>query len=205
MTFQGHLTKLKSKLNSGIYALSSCHLTVPLRVRKYIYTSLIESHLRFGAIIYGAANPRYLDQIGTSQRKAIRLVANSKFIAHTDPIFKSLGLLKLSDLIQLNQTIFLKQYSNKDVPDSLQGLFNKIHPDQQKCRNDAFNFENKQLNSEDLLHYPNVQLLRSYNRNSIVIKSERNISNLKDLFIREKLYNYEAECTKQNCYVCNNV
>jgi hypothetical protein len=205
LTFQGHITKLKSKLNSGIYALSTCNKTVPLRIRKCIYSSLIESHLRFGATIYGAARPKYLEPISILQRKAIRLVANSNFISHTDPIFKSLGFLKHSDLIHLDQTIFMQQYSNKQVPNSLQGLFHRIHTDKQKCRNDAYNFESKQISSDDLLYYPNVQLLRSYNHNSMLIKSERKISNLKDLFIREKLYKYEYECTKQNCYVCSNV
>jgi hypothetical protein len=52
MTFEGHIKKLKSKLKSGIYALSTCNRAVPLRIRKSIYSSLIESQLRFGAIIY---------------------------------------------------------------------------------------------------------------------------------------------------------
>jgi hypothetical protein len=54
---------LSAKLKSGIYALSTCIRAVPLRKRKSIYSSLILSHLRLGAIIYGAANPNYLKAI----------------------------------------------------------------------------------------------------------------------------------------------
>ena len=65
LSFSGHLAKLKSKLNSGIYALATCTKVVPFRVRKMIYHSLIESHLHFGSIIYGATSARNIEQIGT--------------------------------------------------------------------------------------------------------------------------------------------
>ena len=205
MTFKGHINKLKSKISSGIYALSTCSRTVPLRIRKSVYSCLVESHLRFGAIIYGAASPKYLEPISILQRKAIRLVANTKYNSHTDQLFKHFGFLKHSDIVHLDQTIFMKQYSDKQVPNSLQGLFSYISKDKQKCRGDDYNFETRQINSNDLLHYPNVQLSRSFNRNNIYIKSQGGITTLKQLFIREKLSGYENECTKPNCHVCRNV
>ena len=54
--------------------MSTCSRAVPLRIRKSLYSSLIKSHLRFGAIIYGAANPNYLEAISILQRKAIWLM-----------------------------------------------------------------------------------------------------------------------------------
>jgi hypothetical protein len=156
-------------------------------IEQYIYSSLIESQLRFGAIIYGAASPNCLDHISILQRKAIRLVANVNFLSHTDQIFKSFGLLKYLDIIHLDQTIFMRQYDNKLVPSSLQGLFNCISPKQQKSRGDYYNFESKQVNHNNLLYYPNVQLIRSYNRNTILIKSQSEIASLKQLFITEKI------------------
>ena len=38
------------------------------------------------------------------QKRAIRIVANSKYNAHTEPLFKLYGILKLSDVLIL-QTI----------------------------------------------------------------------------------------------------
>ena len=34
LTFSGHISKLKSKLNSGLYALSTCNKIVPVKIRK---------------------------------------------------------------------------------------------------------------------------------------------------------------------------
>ena len=57
LCFSGHIEKHKAKLNSGLYALSTCNQLAPLKIRKTIYRSLIVSHLRLGTIIFGAANP----------------------------------------------------------------------------------------------------------------------------------------------------
>ena len=35
------------------------------------------------------------------QKQIMRVITNSKYIAHTDPIFKTLNLLKLPDLYRL--------------------------------------------------------------------------------------------------------
>ena len=139
------------------------------------------------------------------QRKAIRLVANTNFRAHTDPLFKEFGFLKHTDLIHLDQTIFMQQYSNKQVPSSLQGLFCSISIENKKCRGDDYNFEPKRPNYDALHYYPNVQLPRSYNRNNTLLKSEGQITTLKNTFIQERLSSYEYECTKLNCYSCSNV
>ena len=94
MTFVGHIQKLKAKLNSGIYALSTCSKIVPLRIRKLIYRSLVESHLHFGSLLYGAANPKLIEPIETLRRKEIGLLARAKYNAHTDPLYKIYGILK---------------------------------------------------------------------------------------------------------------
>ena len=41
LSFVGHINKLKSKLNSGLYALSTCNNLVPLNIRLLIYRGLI--------------------------------------------------------------------------------------------------------------------------------------------------------------------
>ena len=110
LSFVGHINKLKSKLNSGLYALSTSNNLVPLNIRLLIYRGLIDSHLQFGSIIYGASHPKLLEPIQILQRKALRLVAMAKYNAHTDPLFKMYNILKLSDLVSLNQTVLVRQF-----------------------------------------------------------------------------------------------
>ena len=123
LSFSVHIQKLKAKLNSGLYALSTCNKIVKIQIRKLIYRSLFESHLRFGSVISGAANPTLLEQISVLQRKAVRHVARAKYNAHADVLFKSYQFLKYDDLVHLSQCNFMRLYSNKQLPKYLFNMF----------------------------------------------------------------------------------
>jgi hypothetical protein len=203
LSFSCHVEKLHSKLKSSLYALSTCNKIVPYKIRKLIYSSLFESHLRFGSIIYGASHPNILAPISVLQRKAIRLVNKSKYNAHAEPLFKSCNLLKFDDIIKLDQILFMKQYSDNFLPPSFQNFFKCIPLEDQKCRDDAYNFTQKLFKLKYLFHFPAVQLIHSWNRADMTIKSEGAITTVKSSFISNKLSQYEEECYKTKCFVCN--
>jgi hypothetical protein len=114
------------------------------------------------------------------------------------------NILKNCDLIHLNQTIFMRQYQNKKLPPSFNNFFQTLELSEQKSRDDDYNFKMKKLNNyNNLLFYPTVQLIRNWNRNNILIKSEADISELKNYFTIVKTNTYEEECIKLKCYVCD--
>ena len=57
------------------------------------------------------------------RKKAIRLLSFSHFQAHTDPIFKKLNLLKLVDIIKINNIIFTHSTINKKSPTAFSNYF----------------------------------------------------------------------------------
>ena len=203
LSFTGHINKLKSKLNSGVYALSTCSKIVPLRILKYIYRSLFESHLRFGSIIYGAAEPKLLEPISILQRKAVRAVARAKYNAHTDPLFREFNFLKFLDIVHLDQTLFVHNYRNNKHPATFKNFLSPIPRPNQTCRDNHLNFQQETLNYKHLNYYPNIQLVKGWNANSIYIKSEVQLVSLKSHFTIFKTSSYDIECTKQKCYICN--
>ena len=77
----------------------------PEEILVTLYNSLIASHLSYGTLAWGIAATR-LEKL---QRTAIRLITNSKYIAHTTPLFKRLQLLKIVDIFKLR---VLKFYYN---------------------------------------------------------------------------------------------
>jgi hypothetical protein len=202
LTFEGHINKLKSKLNSGIYAISTCNKIVPIRIRKSIYRSLFESHLRFGSIIYGAADPKLLEPISILQRKAVRAVARATYNAHTDPLFREFNFLKFLDIVHLDQTLFVNNYSNNKLPASFTNFLKQIPLANQICRDDFYNFRREALNHQYLKYYPNIQLVRGWNANNVAVKSESETGSLKSHFIILKKSSYDFECSKQKCYIC---
>ncbi len=64
-----------------------------------IYNSLILSHLNFEMLAQGFQCARRTKL----QKKIIRILSRSKYNAHTEPIFKELKLLKLEDILKLQE------------------------------------------------------------------------------------------------------
>ena len=101
----------------------------------------------------------------------------AKYSAHTDHLFKMFNIIKVSDLISLNQTIFVRHFKNYHFPALFHGFFPNIPLADQKSRDDNYKIKNKCLVNNSMLFYPSVQLLRN----------------------GSKISNYEEDCVKQNC------
>ena len=67
-----------------------------------IYNSLILSRLHYGILLWGYNNK----QIGILEKKIIRIITLSKYLAHSEPLFKRLNKLTIEDLFTLNQLKF---------------------------------------------------------------------------------------------------
>ena len=62
-----------------------------------LYKSLIASYLNYGLLLWGTES----DKVLTLQKKAIRLISNSSYISHTNPLFIQHKLFKIGDLFKL--------------------------------------------------------------------------------------------------------
>ena len=76
--------------------------SLPTNVLKLIYLSLVQSHLLYGLLVWGGEIDKTIGKrLVTLQKKGIRTITKSGYVAHTDPHFKELGLLKLTDMYKL--------------------------------------------------------------------------------------------------------
>ena len=58
------------------------------------------------ALAWGYENER----LTKLQKKSVRIITLSKYNAHTEPLFKKLKLLKLTDLLKLNELKFYYKF-----------------------------------------------------------------------------------------------
>ena len=73
-------------------------------------------HVSYGILIWGHFN------LGKLQKRAVRFITQSKYLAHTDLFFIKLGLLKIQDIFKLNQVKFYYKYLTKSLPEYFQNL-----------------------------------------------------------------------------------
>ena len=104
-TWKNHINLIKNKISKTIAVFYRLANIFPEEILVTLYNSLIASHLNYGILAWGIAATR-LEKL---QKKAIRLITNIKYIAHTNPLFKRLQLLKIVDIFKLR---VLKFYYN---------------------------------------------------------------------------------------------
>ena len=68
-----------------------------------------------------------MKQIHILQKRAIRLIDNSKATSHIDPLLLKYTILKINDLVDFNQAIFMYKYTHKLLPKtSFKNFFKKF-------------------------------------------------------------------------------
>lgn len=60
---------------------------LPQKVLKLLYYSLVNSQLNYCNIIWGFTSKSNLDRILKLEKRLIRIISHSSFLAHSDPLF----------------------------------------------------------------------------------------------------------------------
>ena len=97
--------------------------SLPPNAMLLLYKSFILSHLSYGIIAWGNCYSKYLDSLLKLQKRAIRLCTGSHYLAHTEPIFKRLRLLKVVDINVLQTAIFMFKLKHNISPPYFDSMF----------------------------------------------------------------------------------
>ena len=96
------LLKIRNLVNSSIL--------------RTIYLSIFESHLNYCSLVW-SQNCNVINRLVVLQKKALRIINFQLRNSHSNPLFKKSFFLKLSDKVNLkntltfkNNTTFLKQF-----------------------------------------------------------------------------------------------
>ena len=81
--------------------------------------------MSYGLPVWGCANQELINKLFILQKKAIRAITFSDFRAHSSPIFKDLGILKIYDLFQYQVSSLMWDFDHNTLPKSLNVLFKK--------------------------------------------------------------------------------
>ena len=119
LNWKQHVQHVANKISRTAGILSKLKYTLPSNILLMIYNSLICSHLNYCLLIWGT-NTNRLFKV---QKKAIRAVTHSKYVAHTDPLFKKLNLLKLPNMYEVQLCRLYYKLENNNLPQ----YFNNIY------------------------------------------------------------------------------
>ena len=129
----------KNKITSAIYAIKKTKHILSQHLLRTIYYSLVYPHLTYGVSLWGSAQISYIQPIEIQQKKTIRAITHSNYNAHTDPLFKTLSILKLKDVYTLEIGKFMYKHANSALPQPLMNMFilnQQIHSHNTRHQND---------------------------------------------------------------------
>ena len=119
-----HLSKINTKISRALFDIKQTQNVLPKDSLRTLYFSLIHPHLTLWNTCMGNASANLLNKTKLLRKRELRAIHNKIHNSHIDPFFKQCGILKLSDLYQLEVMLFMYDYTRDKLPRSFQNTYN---------------------------------------------------------------------------------
>ena len=115
-TWKLHIDYLCNKLAKGIGVIRRARQSLYGESLLTLYNSLIKPHFTYCIIIWGNSYKTYLQKIFLLQKRAIRIITNSEFHAHTAPLFEKRNIMTIFELYKYFVGLFIFKSLNNHIP-----------------------------------------------------------------------------------------
>ena len=205
LSWTPHVNKISNKISRATGLIRVLKRYLPDYILRIIYYSLVQSHLCFSILAWGSEQSR----IFKIQKKVIRAISGSKYNAHTDPIFKTLSILKISDLYYQSCLLFYFRHCQNLLPNYLQNFqiprHSDLHNYPTRNRSQMLPAQTRTHMALKCIRHAMVKFVNS-SPNCILDKVQTHSHQGFKLYIKKYLLsNYKVTCDLQNCYVCGTV
>ena len=123
LTWSDHICNISSQISKVVGIFGRLKYVLPRNALRIIYLTLIYPHLSYCSVIWSAASRSQLNKLNVLQKRAIRHITCSKPRDHTNDLFKSLHLLKLSDIINVCIATFTYRSLKGIIPNHFLNFF----------------------------------------------------------------------------------
>ena len=100
------------KISKVIGIINRLKHVFPQNALLSIYHSLFASHLNYGLLLWGT----HVNRVSKLQKKTVRILSNSEYLADSEPLFKTLKLPKIYNLCKLKLMKFYYNLSYNLLP-----------------------------------------------------------------------------------------
>ena len=123
LSWNYHVLQLNKKLSRANGIISKLRHYASIEICLQVYYAIFYSHLIYGCNIWGLTSEENLKKVEVLQKKCIRIMTFSDFTSHTNPLFINLKILKVREVIKLQQFQLLYKFLNNSLPTDLEKLF----------------------------------------------------------------------------------
>ena len=203
LSWDAHIQKTSNEISRSIGIMCRLKRFLPLEILRLIYNSLILPHLQYGIMAWGTKSGR-LEKL---QKRALRIICNSKYNAHTEPLFKKLNLLKLSDIFKTRQARFYYRYINNEVPVYFRNIFSTnsdFHSHDTRSANEIRLTRTKTMHADRGIRILIPKTVSQLPENVTAKFSTHSYNGFSRYLNRHIIDSYQYACNLANCYICQN-
>ena len=121
--WKARINELSRKTTCVIGVISKIKFILPSSVLINLYNTLILPHSTYCNIIWGNCSNYLLQRLFLLQKRAIRIITKSPYLAHTSVLFRQLKILNIYDLHLYLVAIFMFLYMKNIRPESFNEFF----------------------------------------------------------------------------------
>ena len=123
LSWKKHILYTKGKVARSIGILNKARKIFTKDTLLNLYYSFVYPHLGYCIEIWGNANVEYTSALFRLQKKCVRIITNSAWKSHTEPLYKSLDILTLNDLYVYRLYMFMYKFKNNGLPKIFDNFF----------------------------------------------------------------------------------
>ena len=123
LSWKPHISQVARKISKSIGVINRARFFLPKPCLKTLYYCLVYPYLHYCIIVWGSTYKTNLRRLVSLQKRVIRIISKSTFDSHSDPIFKELELLKLSDIRQLELGKLMFSLNHSLLPPKFNNYF----------------------------------------------------------------------------------
>ena len=127
LNWKSHLQSVQSKLSSACGILYKVRNSINQKVARMIYYGIAHPYLNYCNLVWSSCYPSNLQPLQTIQKKLIRLILKRNRWAPSDPLFKQLRILKLSDMNKLITATFVYKSINNYISSPINYQFRFVN------------------------------------------------------------------------------
>ena len=204
MNWNSHVKKNANKISRTLGVMNRVKRYLPLSAMKLMYDSLILSHLQFGITNWGFE----WDRISKLQKCALRIMTNSGYNAHTEPLFKQLYLLKVKDIFDVQCMKLWYKFVNKKLPNYFRDMFkynHEVHNIGTRSHDQLHLYPTRTSGARNVLRHHIPELLNTFPKNLIDKIKTHSLYSISHHIKCYLIDLYSFDCSIIDCYICNNI
>ena len=116
LNWNSEISHVANKVSKSVGIIRKSSFYLSTKSLRTLYFSLVYPYFFYCNLAWASTYRTKLSRLVILQKRAVRTIAKTHFHAHTDPIFKNLGILKFHDIHLLQLGLFMYSYQNRTLP-----------------------------------------------------------------------------------------